>query len=190
MTNSGMTLTPAQFLSLNPKIGLPGFAVEDEHDSNYSPKVNSAETLIRIWKKGLKHLDKFWQVGRDAYLLNLRERTQTTLKTPRIQTSTAAKAGHIVLIKDDLPRGCWRIGKIQELIKSRDQQKRSAKVLLLSKKIIGRPLNLLYPIECSEEEQCFSDGKPTTKDSPENGPVGRNQPTRQAAKGALKQIKQ
>ena len=145
--NSGTPLTPAHFLSLNPNIRLPNFAPEDDYDINFNPKVNSAETLIAGWKKGLKHLDKFWQVWRNEYLLSLRERIQTKLKSPRVQTPTAAKVGHIVLIKDNLPRGCWRIGRITELISSRDQHVRSAKVLLPSNKIIGRPLNLLYPIE-------------------------------------------
>ena len=36
----------------------------------------------------------------------------------------------------------------QDLITSRDGQIRSAKILLPSKKILGRPLSLLYPIEC------------------------------------------
>ena len=44
------------------------------------------------------------------------------------------------------------MGRIHELINSKDGQVRSAKVLLPSNKIIGRPLNLLYPIECPVED--------------------------------------
>ena len=75
------------------------------------------------------------------------------LKAPRIQATFAAKVGHVVLIKDDMPRGCWRVGKITELIGSGDGNIRSAKILLPTRKLINRPLNLLYPIECSEEEE-------------------------------------
>lgn len=110
--NSGMTLTPAHFLSLNPKIGFPRLDLEDIDDNEFSPKISSADTLIITWKKGLKHLNKFWKVWKNDYLLNLRERTQNKLKTSRIQTSDPAKVGHVVIIKDDLPRGCCRIGKI------------------------------------------------------------------------------
>ena len=184
--NSGTPLTPAHFLSLNPNIGLPNFAPEDDCDINFNPKVNSAETLIAGWKKGLKHLDKFWQVWRNEYLLSLRERTQTKLKSPRVQTPTAAKVGHIVLIKDNLPRGCWRIGRITELISSRDQHVRSAKVLLPSKKIIGRPLNLLYPIECSEKEEV--EDKQKRKDPAVTDAGERSQPRRLAAVRARRQI--
>ena len=122
--NSGIILTPAHFLSLNPNVGLSNFAREDEHDTSFRTKVNSTENLILIRKKGLKHLEKSWQLWRDDYLLNLRERTQTKLKSPRVQTSPTAKVGHIVLMKDNLPRGCWRIGRITELIRSRNQQVR------------------------------------------------------------------
>ena len=161
--NSDMTLTPAHFLSLNPKIGLPKLDLEDNDDNEFSPKISSAETLIITWKKGLKHLNKFWKVCKNDYLLNLRERTQNKLKSPRIQTSGPAKIGHVVIIKDDHPRGCWRIGKIVELIKGRDQQIRAAKVCLPSKTVVGHPLNLLYPMECPEDDRNTDD------ESPENG---------------------
>ena len=44
------------------------------------------------------------------------------------------------------------MGRIMNLVTSRDGQIRSAKVLLPSKKIIGRPLSLLYPIECKVKD--------------------------------------
>ena len=56
--------------------------------------------------------------------------------------------GSIVLLKEDLPRGVWKLAKITELISSNDGKIRAAKVLLLTKKVLNRPLNLLYPWEC------------------------------------------
>ena len=128
--NSVTTLTQAHFLSLNPRTGFPTFTQEDSEDEDFTANISisSAETLIRSWKKGLKHLNRFWQVSRDNYLLSLRERTQNKLKTQRALSSSQANVGHIVLVKDDLPRGCWKIGKIIDLIKGSDQQVRSAKV--------------------------------------------------------------
>ena len=171
--NSGTTLTPAHFLSLNPRTGFPKFSQEDSEDEDFNPNISSAETLILAWKKGMKHLNRFWKVWKDDYLLSLRERTQNKLKTPRIHTSSPAKVGHIVVVKDGLPRGCWKLGRIVELLKGSDQQVRSAKVLLSSKKVIGRPLNLLYPVECSEEEQ-YTDDKSPKNDSRETDQNGRN----------------
>ena len=122
-------------------------------------------------------------------MLSLRERTQNKLKTERIHASYSARVGDIVLIKEDLPRGCWKLGKIIELVESRDQQVRSAKILLPTKRIIGRPLSLLYPGECSEEEQCTNDE--CTTNSPEGGDQNeRNRQHRRAAVQAMKIIQQ
>ena len=79
-------------------------------------------------------MDRFWQIWRNDYLLSLRERIQTKLKEARVQLPFLAKVGDVVLIKDELPRGSWRKGKIQELVQSGDLRIRSAKVLLPSGK--------------------------------------------------------
>ena len=100
---------------------------------------------------GFKHLSSFWKIWRNDYL-SLRERSPIKLNEPRIKSSGAANIGDVILIKDELPRGSWRMGRIQEVIKSRDGQVRSAKVLLPSNRVIGRPLNLLYPVECQVTE--------------------------------------
>ena len=62
--------------------------------------------------------------------------------------------GNVVLLKEKLPRGQWRVGRIIELIKGRDQLIRSAnlKVRMPSKKVLTRALNMLYPIECPDHE--------------------------------------
>ena len=57
-----------------------------------------------------------------------------------------------MLIKDDLPREKWRIWKINKLIVSRDGEARSANVHLPSQKLIGRPLNQQFPLECPAED--------------------------------------
>ena len=120
----------------------------------------------RYGKKGQKLLNTFWKVWRDEYLLSLRERMQSTLKSGRIKSQSAPCVGNVVLIKDDLPRGCWRLGKLLSLVTSRDGQIRSAKVYLCSGGIIARPLNLLYPVEASNKcisEQNKNDHRDTSK---------------------------
>ena len=74
--NSDSVLTPSHFLSLNPKIGIPNVVIDDEADCDFNPNVSSTDSLLHIWKKGLKHLKAFWRVWRDSYLLSVRERTQ------------------------------------------------------------------------------------------------------------------
>lgn len=62
--NSDVTLTPAHFLSLNPKIGLPYDSTEEELDKDFKPTISSAETLILIWNKGMKHVNKSGKYGK------------------------------------------------------------------------------------------------------------------------------
>ena len=57
--NSNMTLTPAHFLTLNPKIGLPASIQNDSEDADYSPVISSADSLLAKWKKALKYLRSF-----------------------------------------------------------------------------------------------------------------------------------
>ena len=147
--DSGFALTPGDFLSLNPKTGTPELQVDDI-DPDYLPHVSTAQLLLDTWKKGQKHLNSFWQTWRDEYLLSLRERTQTHLKENRVQSQQTPKTGHIVLIKENLPRRTWRIGQIKELVSSRDGETRSAKVQLPLKKILSQTLNMLFPLEAQK----------------------------------------
>ena len=92
--NSNSTLTPSNFLTLNPKIGIPKCEIDD-NDQDFRSRYPA-------------------QIGN-------------------------------VPIKDNLPRGSWRKGKLIELMTSFDEQVRAAKIKLASKRVISRPLNLLYP---------------------------------------------
>ncbi|CAC5354893.1 unnamed protein product [Mytilus coruscus] len=107
--NSDIIITPAHFLTLNPKTGFPDHQKDDSTDPIYLPQLSSAKTLLLTWKKGQKHLN-FWKTWRDEYLLSLRERTANKLRSGRIQCNTPAKVGDKVLIKDNLTRGSWKIG--------------------------------------------------------------------------------
>ena len=185
---SHIALTPAHFLTLNPNIGIPD--IDTSEDDNYTQNKNAAEKLLETWKKGHKLSDRFWQIWQNDSLLSLRERTQTKLKEARVRFPLLAKVGDVVLIKDELPRESWRMGKIQELVQSGNLQIRSAKVLLPSRKMIGRPLKLLYPIECpksdiSSEEHKKTDNKKLAE--PDKQDIKR--PKHQTAIRALDKIK-
>ena len=126
----------------------------DCSDPDYSPKDSSAEQILKYWKKGQKLLDSFWSIWRNEYLTSLRERTKVHLKASRTQLASSCKVGDIVLIKDDMPRGNWRMGKIEGLVTSADNSLRSAKVRTSTGRILGGPLCLLYPIETSSADEC------------------------------------
>ncbi len=149
-------LTPADFLSLNPR---NGFAETDnQNDQNDDPdyqehKISSAEQLLQTWKRGQKHLDHFWKVWQSEYLLSLRERGQNWAKHPKIRVTIPPKEGQTVLIKEPfLPRGSWKFGRIETLCPSTDGIVRSARIRLPNRKLIVRPIKILHPTEIPEKE--------------------------------------
>lgn len=94
-----------------------------------------------------------------------------------------------MLLKDNLPRGCWKLGKVVNLVTSLDGCIRSAKVMLSSGRIIGRPLNLLCPIEISENANIQNKNSEQQQSTSPNQELVR-QTTRTAAKQAKLKIKQ
>ena len=66
-----------------------------------------------------------------------------------------------MLLKEDLPTGAWKMGKITALISSNEGKIWAAKVLLPTKKVLKRPLNLLYPLKCDSgrEIEMTQDGE-------------------------------
>ena len=65
-----------------------------------------------------------------------------------------------MLLKEDLPRGVWKMGKITEQVSSNDGKIRAAKVLL-SNQSAQKTLNLLYSLECDSgrEIEMTQDGE-------------------------------
>ena len=154
---------------------------------------------METWKKGNKHLEQFWKVWKDVYLLNLRERNQLFQKHPRIQAKKCPKIGDIVQIKDSLPRGTWRMGRIVEMIRSSDGEERAARVMMPNRNILQRSIIHLYPIECNDAEPNKENGdnllnhnnlkvkhdeKTTQEQDKNNETAKRNRPVRRAAQEA------
>ena len=182
--NSNITLSPNHFLTLNPRLTTPEVDLDDV-DEDYTPVRSSADLLLKMWHKGQRLLSDFWRIWREDYLLNLRERTQTKMKSGRIVSTCEPNTGDIVLVKEDLPRTCWKIGKIAAVIQSSDGHKRSADVRMPSGRILRRPLTLLYPIEVSGQEQGTNEKEMTT-----DVPMNQRPPQRVAAKKASLTLKE
>ena len=146
-------ITPMHFLSLNTKNGTPTLSEQDEKDDpDYkNEELTTSQKIFESWKKGNQHLEQFWKVWKDDYLLNLRERSQRYNKHPKVQSSKVPKVGDIVQIKESAPRGTWKIGRIVEMITSQDGEQRAAKILTPNKNVIQRSIIHLYPLECNDE---------------------------------------
>ncbi|XP_066926074.1 uncharacterized protein [Clytia hemisphaerica] len=172
--NDGTTITPSHFLSPNTKTGTPTLEDQDEiNDPTYvEGRMESKEILLDTWKRGQRMLETFWKIWKNDYLLNLRERTKSRLSSPRIQAHEKPNVGDIVQLKDDTPRGSWKLGRITGLITSTDGKIRAAKVLLATKNTVNRSLNLLYPLECENDFK--------VEDDLTTGDIDDNQDVKQA----------
>ena len=186
--DSTISLSPKHFLTLNPNTGIPELE-PDNNATDYSSYKSTAERLLQTWKKGQKLLNLFWKVWRDEYLLSLGEQTQSVLTSRQIQSHLTPDVDDIVLIKEGIPRGCWRVGTVVSLVFSLDGCVRSAKVALSSGRVIARPLNLLFLVEVSKNmaesrENC--EQQPSVSSKHESSNLRK---MRTAAKQAKEKIK-
>uniref|UniRef100_A0A1I7VPA8 DUF5641 domain-containing protein n=1 Tax=Loa loa TaxID=7209 RepID=A0A1I7VPA8_LOALO len=81
------------------------------------------------------------------------------------------RRGEIVLLNEPgLPRGMWKLVKIQELNNGKDERIRSVMVQTSNEKLLKRPINLLYLLEVKEEgsEEVRTT---TTKDKTKEEPI-------------------
>ena len=73
-------MTPAHFISINIKTGTPVLAVKNEDEKTdptyHIEEMNTAKKLLESWKKGQRHLEQFWELWKNPYLFNFRERSQ------------------------------------------------------------------------------------------------------------------
>ncbi|XP_045176580.2 uncharacterized protein LOC123537090 [Mercenaria mercenaria] len=188
--DSSIVITPGHFLCLNPRTGIPEIENEDEWDPTFRPVESSAEKLLKLWKKGEKILNSFWKFWQGEYLLSLRKRTQKAIKSRKPEADEFPQTGDVVLIKEDLPHGQWKLGKLNRLRVSRNGQIRSAEVITASGRNLNRPLNLLYPKEV-QSESVKHERKQGSEDSESTGSSGFTvkRPKRKAAEVATDLLK-
>ena len=146
---SGFILTPSHFLVSTRKLGLYSSSDGDYNDVDFHIHEDST---IKLRKKVQKHLDFFWKVWKDEYLLSLRERIPLVHKQFKSYCDKEPTEGTIVVVNDDnLPRCSWKFGKIVRLIISRDCKIQSAEVQLPGQSIITRSISHLYPLKLPEK---------------------------------------
>ena len=139
-----------------------------------------------MWTTGVFFFNVFWEIWRDEYILSFREGKQSSLKFGRIKTPFPIEVDDIVIVTDNMPRGCWKMGRVTEVIRSLENNVRAAMIKTSSGKVLNRPLKLLYPIECSKNYR----GKHVEiKSKTETDSLIRDRSVRRAAVQARQKIK-
>ena len=145
----------------------------------------------------VKHLNNvlnhFWKRWRKEYLSGLREAHAYVARKHSDHGNPHVTVGDIVIVSDDsLPRGQWKLGIVQELLKGKDGMVRAATVKIASSdqqySTLKRPIQLLYPLEIRCESSIT---QPVTTSAPEPAEDATEQvrPKRTAAKKAIEAIR-
>ena len=143
-------------------------------------------------------LNHYWKHWKHEYLTELRE-AHRQAATNQVDRSVVA-TGDVVVVHDEaLPRGLWRLARVQELITGQDGHIRGAVLGVISRNgeptILCRPLQLLYPLEVrdpgSADDNNIIDTTQTLPNEPEETTPQwtTRRPQRQSAIWAREQLK-
>ena len=113
--------------------------------------ISTFKTLMRRAKYHFRLLEGFTKQWRNEYLLRLRE----THRTTNTNSQQSIASGDIVIVKEDIPaRSWWKVAKVTELLRSKDNVVRAAKIQVLNKAesqrrpvILRRAIPHLIPLE-------------------------------------------
>uniref|UniRef100_A0A914D749 Integrase catalytic domain-containing protein n=1 Tax=Acrobeloides nanus TaxID=290746 RepID=A0A914D749_9BILA len=143
-------IRPVDFLIPTTVPGMP--PTKDDHkDPEYViHKLDTKSQLIKAWKNSMVCLDKFWNRWHQHYLKALREHHQKSHRQPRSTTNRTPYVGEVVILDELAPRGVWILGRVEELIHSRDGEVRAAKILTANGHTLIRAVSLIVPLEVAD----------------------------------------
>ena len=190
-------LTPSHLIVGRRLLNLPDHTgyVGDPDDEEFEVDATHLQRRIKHLSGVLGH---FWKRWRAEYLIELRDVHRYSAKnTPH---TSHVSQGDIVIVHDDsLPRGLWKLGRIQQLFTGQDGLPRSALVKVAVRgnehTLLKRPLQLLYPLEVAgaesnedrtEEVQTLEQEDTLT---PSEIPIPRKKQERRAAMRAAQKIR-
>ena len=117
----------------------------DDHDE---PEQMTGKQARHRLRHKTKVLNDFRKRCYKEYLLELRDNRRSIKR----ESEQIISVGDVVLIEDDGPRLMWKLGRVVELIVSKDGECRAAGLSVTgSKNILQRPIRKLFPLEFADE---------------------------------------
>ena len=180
---------------LTPSHLLTGHRISDLPDNvEFQSKIDTVEhcndnndKLTNRFLYLTRKLTNFWNRWRKEYIVGLREVHKIKNREP----TTIAKGDLVLIYEDNVKRGLWKVGMVEELITGADGYVRGAKVRKPGKgkpEILNRPVQKLFPLECAGMKRVRSeDDEKQSKEKIVNQGVrsqSQQRPTRAAAKDA------
>ena len=140
--------------ALTPAHLLYGHRLATSPSGNHFEVTSTSNSLTRRAKNQKRLLNQFVDRWRKDYLLNLREFRVVKLKGQ----ASCVKVGDIVILKDDnVRRVFWKLAKVIELLKGKDDIVRAALINVATDngppKILRRSIKQLIPIEVTSNDE-------------------------------------
>ena len=134
-------LTPSQLVIGKRLLSMPEYNSEEEDFSIET--LNDARKREQYLSKVMAH---YWYRWKREYLVDLQEYQRMQCRT---RNRPEVNKGDVVTIENENNRNrlLWKLGKVEELIKGRDNVIRGARVQLADGNFIDRPLQKLFPLE-------------------------------------------
>ncbi|KAI5732054.1 hypothetical protein M8J77_020456 [Diaphorina citri] len=141
-------LSPSDFLNpVTPIVLQP-----DADLSSASARTATKSALVSSWRKSQIAFDQFRRMFVDQYLTSLSERSLKPHKQTRVLSKKDPSVGDNVQVKENgVGRALWRVGRISELISSRDGRTRTARIKMSNGNEITRSISHLYPLEMDDD---------------------------------------
>ena len=117
-------------------------SINSDGGGNFNISMENVTKRMRYMNSVILH---FWRRWSSEYVTSLREYSRVHRNTGTLVPSIDDV---VIVFEDKQPKQSWKLGRIVELITSKDNKIRGAKVKLgKTKNVIGRPINRLYPVE-------------------------------------------
>ena len=121
----------------------------DPEDEEFTPHSAQLTRRVRHLNNTLNH---FWNRWRTEYLSELREAHKYSMGKTHATKKSSLSVGDVVVVHNEqLPRGLWKLGRVQELLEGCDGHHRGAVVKTMTSdgrpELLRRPIQRLYPLE-------------------------------------------
>lgn len=158
-------VTPSHLMIGRRVLNLPDHLgyLGDPTDEDFS--VDSTQLTRRVKHLG-NALNHFWRRWRSEYLQELREGHRQLMR--KASKCSRVSVGDVVIVHDvSMPRGLWKLGRVQQLIVGQDGHVRGATVRVVSRDrqhvLLRRPLRLLYLLEVGDDVAPSNDQDESTQ---------------------------
>ena len=168
------SLTPAHFLSTGLNLQLVPASYDNDvtqsTDSDWLPSpLATSDKLVKQWQTEQDRLDKVWETWNSLYLSSLREQLPLFHNQRQRRVWTRPDVGEVVLVRDEQsPRCQWKMGVVEEEVKSEDGETRAVMLRMPDNKHLKRSVGHLYPLELKPPATTVNEDHARTSDITED----------------------